>query len=444
MKKSLLAALVLLFGTSMYANTDRDCTTGYPYLETFDVNEMNCWGNFDEDGDGFSWELAEGYSGYGVKSVSWSYVGGSLDPDNWLISPEIEIPATAASEGYLALSWFVKGDGSLQYPEHYGVYISTTGGEPADFTNKVYEGLTPSSTWTQFSVNLSTTYVGQTVRIAFRHYESYGNWDFTIDNIEIKDETEPGPVTCDPITEFPYFNDFENFLDEKDCWMSIDFDGDGHDWLTATEQYWNQNPGFGVDGSHCIVSQSYENYIGAYNADNYILSPEFVLPVTNDAIMLSWSAQSQDYEYPDYYEVMIAPYGTTEISGFVKLFGEIGANPYVENTVDISEYAGTTVRIVFHHQDYDNYMINIDNMKIEISGVGVEENNSEVLAVYPNPVKNVMNLKGVAEGTEVRIYDVTGSEVMSFVYKGQNVNVEDLSNGVYVLRAGDSTIKIVK
>ena len=71
MKKFLLAALVLLFGTSMYANTDRDCTTSYPYLETFDVNEMDCWSNIDKDSDGHLWKLAEGHEGMGVMSISF-------------------------------------------------------------------------------------------------------------------------------------------------------------------------------------------------------------------------------------------------------------------------------------------------------------------------------------------------------------------------------------
>ena len=38
---------------------------------------------------------------------------------------------------------------------------------------------------------------------------------------------------CDPITTFPYVNDFENFLYNHDCWVSIDADGDGQDWITG-------------------------------------------------------------------------------------------------------------------------------------------------------------------------------------------------------------------
>ncbi len=607
----------------------------FPYLETFDVNGMDDWSNLDEDGDGHLWELAAGYTGQGAKSVSWesSYKGSdaarrdnaaqkengkaAYDPDNWLISPEITIPSTAGQEGPVQLSWYVKG-ASSSFPEHYGVYVSTTGDQPADFTTQVYEGISPAL-WTQLTVDLSA-YIGQTVRVAFRHYDSYDNMSFTIDDVEIYEYEEPEPVECDPITTFPYFNDFEDFLTNHDCWIDIDNDGDGQTWITGTTNYWGN--GFGVDGSNCILSQSYENATySAYDADNYLVSPEFELPTTveeslilswfeqsqdpsypdsyevmiapngsteisdfvsiysgvaanpwtertfdlssyagqtirvvfhhqsydcymleidnmsiydgqgpepvtcdpitdfpyfndfenfpaekdcwisidNDGdghdwltgtthlwgnglgvdesnclvsesylydtgialdadnyllspefvlpagenIKLSWFAQAQDPSYPDSYEVMIAPNGSTNVSDFVSVYGEVSTNPWAERYVDISAYAGTTVRVVFHHQDYDNFFVEIDNMGIEVY-TGVNEDNDTEFAVYPNPVKNTMTLTGVEVGTEVRIYDLAGNTVMSFVYEGQIVNVENLANGVYVLRANDSMIKIVK
>ncbi|MCQ2314502.1 MAG: choice-of-anchor J domain-containing protein [Bacteroidales bacterium] len=410
---------------------------GFPFVENFDSNGLDCWGNFDEDGDGHTWQLAAGKTGKGAQSESYSG-GSSFDPDNWLISPEITLPATVSSEfAEIQLLWYVAGY-SASYPDHYGVYISTTGDQPADFTTQLADQTASSTNFSQKSVSLMD-YLGQTVRIAFRHFDSYDNWSFTIDDVEVK-EVDNTPVSCDPITDFPYFNDFENFLNEKDCWIDIDNDGDGQTWFTGTENYWGN--GFGVDGSNCLVSQSYDNNIGAFAADNYLVSPEFVLPA-GESIKLSWYAQAQDPSYPDSYEVMIAPNGSTNVSDFVSVYGEISPNPWAERIADISAYAGTTVRVVFHHQDYDNYFVEIDNMKVEIY-TGVEENNSEAVAVYPNPVKSVMSLTGVENGTEVRIYDVTGSEVMSFVYEGREINVEALANGVYVLRAGDNRIKFVK
>ncbi len=332
-----------------------DCSGyGFPFAESFE-NGLDCWGNFDEDGDGYTWQLAAGNTGNGAQSVSWSSATSSLNPDNWLVSPEITIPSGLDE---VTLAWKVKG-ASTSYKEHYGVYVSTTGDQPADFTTQVYEGQSTTTTWADVTVDM-TAYAGQTIRIAFRHYDSYDKMNFIIDDISIK-----SPLPCNDITEFPYFNDFENFLDEKHCWIDIDNDGDGYGWFTDTQAY--GTAGFGVDGSNCLISQSYDNNVGARNADNYLLSPEVVFPA-NSTITLSWFEQSVDGSYPDSYEVMIAPNGSTEISDFVSIYSGVAAGSWTERTADISAYAGTTVRVVFHHQSSDCYILGIDNMSITLGG----------------------------------------------------------------------------
>ena len=685
MKKFLLAALVLLFGTSMYANTDRDCTTSYPYLETFDVNEMDCWSNIDKDSDGHLWKLAEGHEGMGVKSVSsettiyeyeepkpvpcdpittfpyfnefedfltnhdcwididndgdgqtwltgtakygaegWgvdssnclvsqSYDNfiGEFNADNYLLSPEFELPSTVIES--FVLSWYERSQ-DPGCPDNYEVMIAPNGSTDINDFVSIYSG-TAANPWTARTADISA-YLGQTIRVVF-HHQSYDCFMLEIDNMSIYE----GYAQCDPITEYPYFNNFDNFTAEHDCWIDIDNDGDGQTWFTGTADY---GIDLGIDGSTCLASLSYDNNIGSFNADNYLVSPEFELPTTvEEALVLSWFEQSQDASYPDSYEVMIAPNGSTEISDFVSIYSGVAANPWTERTFDISSYAGQTIRVVFHHQSsdcymleidnmsiydgqgpepvdcdpitdfpyfnnfdnftaehdcwididndgdgqtwltgtakygtmgwgidgsnclisesygisgalnadnyllspefelpsteteiivlswyeqsqeaawldnyevmiapngstnikdfvsiysgtaadswtarvanlsaysgqtirvvfnhqsYDGYMLKIDNMVIDVLGGinGINDINGNEFTVYPNPVKNTLNINGVEPGTAVRIYDVTGSEVMSFVYEGQNINVEGLANGVYILRAGDSTIKIVK
>lgn len=355
-----------------------DCSGyGFPFAESFE-NGLDCWGTFDEDGDGRTWQLAAGQTGNGAQSVSWSSATGSLNPDNWLVSPEITIPSGLDE---VTLAWKVKG-ASTSYIEHYGVYVSTTGDQPADFTTQVYEGQSTTTTWTDVTVDM-TAYAGQTIRIAFRHYDSYDMMNFIIDNISIK-----SPLPCNDITEFPYFNDFENFLDEKHCWIDIDNDGDGYGWFTDTQAY--GTAGFGVDGSNCLISQSYDNNIGSRDADNYLLSPEVVFPA-DSTITLSWFERSLDGSYPDSYEVMIAPNGSTEISDFVSIYSGEAAYLWTERTADLSAYAGTTVRVVFHHQSSDCYKLGIDNMSITVGSMAgtmenVYESDGEAIYVYGTEV----------------------------------------------------------
>ena len=423
-----------------------DPIVDFPYLNEFEnfiaEEEHYCWISIDNDGDGYDWVTGTAYhwgSGDGVGGSQCLYSQSyhdfnevSLNADNYLVSPEFALPATA--EETLILSWYAGGG------DHYEVMISPEGTtEITDFVSLLDENA--PSMLSQRYVDLSE-YAGKTVRVVFHHQDS-GKAGVKVDNLSIYDGVIPDPISCDPITDFPYLEEFENFLPQGyECWTSIDADGDGHDWITGTNYWWDKELGF--NGSNCIASQSYENYVGAYNADNYLVSPEIVLPTGVEAIQFAWYVNAVDPSYPDSYEVMISPNGSTEISDFVSLYSEIALTEWTERVVEITEYAGSTVRVVFHHQDYDKYSILIDNLNIRPSGEGVDENNSEAVAVYPNPVKNVMSLKGVAAGTEVRIYDITGSEVMSFVYEGKNINVENLANGVYVLRVNGNAIKFVK
>ena len=72
--------------------------------------------------------------------------------------------------------------------------------------------------------------------------------------------------------------------------------------------------------------------------------------------------------------------------------------------------------------------------------VGVDEN-MEVkhnLTVYPNPARDVVNLEGLDENNcrEIQIYDLTGRAVKRSGYSNR-LNVSDLSDGVYFLKAVD-------
>ncbi|MBO4574321.1 MAG: T9SS type A sorting domain-containing protein [Bacteroidales bacterium] len=72
--------------------------------------------------------------------------------------------------------------------------------------------------------------------------------------------------------------------------------------------------------------------------------------------------------------------------------------------------------------------------------VGVDENEeiADNLAVYPNPAKNVIHFEGVDENNcdAIVVYDLTGKAVRQYRYSNE-LNVADLSNGAYLIRAVD-------
>lgn len=166
-------------------------TVTLPYSEGFE-EDVDGWTIVDADADGKEWAFFDNeswpYSGYleliphsGDKvASSASYDYRALTPDNWLISLPI-----ALDRANITLTWWDYAYDNSDYAEHYSVLLSTTGMQTADFTVNLFETtIDAPRTWQQRTVDLSA-YSGQTVRIAFRHYDCTDQNALFIDDIEI-------------------------------------------------------------------------------------------------------------------------------------------------------------------------------------------------------------------------------------------------------------------
>jgi hypothetical protein len=158
----------------------------FPWIEGFeDPSTLSCWLNVDADGDGHIWELAgepghEPHSGSGcIVSSSW-HEGQALFPDNYLITPQIDVNVED-----LVLKYFVAGQDPDYSDEHYSIMISTADTELSSFTSVFSETLPMyDGSWFERSVSLAE-YNGQKVYIAFRHHNSSDVFQIKIDDLEI-------------------------------------------------------------------------------------------------------------------------------------------------------------------------------------------------------------------------------------------------------------------
>lgn len=158
--------------------------------ESFDESTMPAgWIAIDADGDGFNWDPSVAVGNFTTNSGAGCVVSASYDndnsvaltPDNWLISPAVVIPASAQD---VTLSWWAKGQDPNYAVEHYAVYVSTTGTAVTDFTSPaVYEG-NSTGDYVNLTVDL-TSYAGQSIYIAFRHYNVSDMFFLNLDDIEV-------------------------------------------------------------------------------------------------------------------------------------------------------------------------------------------------------------------------------------------------------------------
>ena len=163
------------------------------------------WTIRDDDGDGYNWEWMDASgSNYNVyegthcmASASFQnnpFGGGTaLNPDNWLISP-------AFTAGSTVTFWYAGQDPNYS-AEPFGVYVIANG-----TTSDELGHFTASNTYQQGSVDISD-FAGQTVQVAFRHYDITDMFRLNLDLVEADAggsiPNTPVPPTDAPITEAP-------------------------------------------------------------------------------------------------------------------------------------------------------------------------------------------------------------------------------------------------
>ena len=168
--------------SNVSASTECGAITTYPYVQDFAAAPA-CWTILDADGDGQSWILFQGT----IQSASWNTT--ALTPDNWLISPQFAIPATGSYE----VTWSATAQDQSWPAEHYGIFVSTTGSsDTADFT--MLQEWTLGTGVFNPVIDLSS-YAGQNIYIALRHFNCTDLFRLSIDDFTVREQAGANQVT---------------------------------------------------------------------------------------------------------------------------------------------------------------------------------------------------------------------------------------------------------
>lgn len=150
------------------------------FSEDFTNGLDTTWRIYDYDGDGYNWE----YDSYNECMTSWSYDEynwEALTPDNWLITPQITIPANGAvlSYGYFAYD-------EDFYEEVYSVMVSPSGSDDIDsfYVAILSDDMLTTDAYTTNILPLNL-FAGRTVRVAFVHHNCSDEWALGLDDIEV-------------------------------------------------------------------------------------------------------------------------------------------------------------------------------------------------------------------------------------------------------------------
>lgn len=170
-----------------------------PFTENFSNPAVVyvCWDSLDEDGDGFNWDVADydldqdGNPDGNPCLRSASYDNDSfsaLTPDNWIISYPIDLTAYPAGTT-IELSWLARGIDPSYPDENYSVYVATNN-TTTDFTasstsfTEIIGQNGGAGVFASKSLDISSFY-GQTVYVAFRHYNVTDQFELNIDDVAV-------------------------------------------------------------------------------------------------------------------------------------------------------------------------------------------------------------------------------------------------------------------
>ena len=335
-----------------------------------DEADVNAWTYVDQDSDGYGWtwnqNTASWFSGTPnfdewamegtgcMCSASFINTVGALYPDNWMISPAIDMTEAAADATF---TMYLSALDTSYYQEHFAVYVGTTS-DPAEMEEVIPETVA-SKNWTQFNGSLAD-YVGEEeVYIAIRHFNCTDQYIMLLDNVEILvnvEESGGGSGEIDPWG-------FES--DPAESGWTFFSNGDT-DWI------WSVNNLGGYDyselaqeGEAFLMSYSFVDYVGASQADCWAISPAIEIPADGDATV-SFYACNANADYPETFDFCVGTEADPDSMTIVEndITVPTGYGEWTKYEYDLSDYAGQTIYLGFYDYNYDAYEIWIDNIEI--------------------------------------------------------------------------------
>ena len=172
------------------------------YFDDFNDEDISDWTLYDEDGDGLNWSAVQITDADGnpvetpvLRSASWNSQVGALTPDNYAVTPAIELP-TINDDETITLNWKVAAADADWTDENYTVYVATSN-TVADLNssdvsfNELVSDNGPGGLENFYDKSLDvTSFAGSTIYVAFRHHNSTDQFTMEIDDVEVETDSD--------------------------------------------------------------------------------------------------------------------------------------------------------------------------------------------------------------------------------------------------------------
>ncbi|WP_196887886.1 fibronectin type III domain-containing protein [Aureivirga sp. CE67] len=409
------------------------------FTSSFEDSEVNCW-DFVNEGTGNNWEIVNGNSSEGDKSLRYHY-SGSNAANAWAYTRELMLTAGDVIE--------VKFDYKIYnatYPEKMKVTIGTEKSS-ASQSNVLWDNNGAAElTNTDYEEGVATYTVMQSGSyfVAFNCYSDQNQWDLFVDDISIT-VTEQVDI-CIPSTDVVASNITTQSADIT--------------WTTGGATSWEVI----VVASSDVMPENGEVVdVESYAALNLTPDTEYAVYVRDICAEDNMSIWTEVYNFTTAEETIIdcnvptniaASNITSESADITWTTGGAFAWEVIvvassedmpDNGVVVSEesYAATDLIANTEYAVYVRDMCDANNMSewsevynFTTAMIGVSENTIEGLKVYPNPIKDAIFISANEEISSVEVYNTLGQVVLRANNLGSSLklDVSTLSNGTYTLK----------
>ena len=190
MKKINLLLSLLLIGFTSHAQTT-------VWSDNFDDEDISDWTLTDSDGDSNNWgdlfAIGDGAGGFvtPVSLISRSWQSVPLTPDNWAVSPAIDL---SGASGTITVNWVTQVAAASWDQEKYSVHVGTSS-DIATLVNSMTSmteilGLTDDlGAPTNHSLDISAFAGESMVYVAFRHFDVTDMDFISIDDLTVEAAT---------------------------------------------------------------------------------------------------------------------------------------------------------------------------------------------------------------------------------------------------------------
>jgi hypothetical protein len=349
-----------------------------------------------------------------IRNTSNQYVSVFIDDIIWEVAPlcadvaDIEINAITTTSA--AVQWNQQGSET-----QWDVVIGSADVTDPTTLTPIAPLVSNNPNTTLFSLTANTTY-NVWVRSVCGGTDGNGVW--------------MGPISfttlCNPTT-LPYTQDFEtaNVPSLPGC-STVENLGTGNAW--ATEEVYN----YGFEGKVLLY-----NFTCQAPADTWFY--------TQGITLTAGTTYSISYKYAmnnaNYVEKMKVAYGTSpDFDGMTEQLADhptINFTTAETNVVTFTPTVSSTYYFGFNaYSDSCQYYLYVDDIVID-TALSTPNVAITKATLYPNPVKDVLNISHAETITNVSIYNVLGQKVIDKNYNATQVqlNLSDLPSGSYIVKS---------